>query len=173
MGSDDEFPSASSVMVVARLPSCCAPSISPAAPLFSGKYIFIFVIFSTILISSNSCPRSRLSFWPCEKGLALPPGVGSLISQTRAEFDAYSRAPLLPPAFHDGAEAVCLPLPLVRTVWRVDSAEVATSTPSGALLVDPATGAARGGSRGGNYKGSPWWYFVYIYVLHPCTAVML
>ena len=40
MGSDDELPSASSFTVVARLSSCCAPSRSPSAPLFSGKIFF-------------------------------------------------------------------------------------------------------------------------------------
>ena len=43
----------------------------------------------------------------------------------------------------DGAAAVCLPLPLMmRTVWCVGLAEVAPSTPSGALLVVQATRAA-------------------------------
>ena len=45
MGSDGEFPSASSVTVVARLSSCCAPSRSPSAPLFSTKFFVVAVIF--------------------------------------------------------------------------------------------------------------------------------
>ena len=45
VGSDDEFLSTISVTVFARL-SCCAPSRSPSAPLFSGKFFFLlFVIF--------------------------------------------------------------------------------------------------------------------------------
>ena len=84
----------------------------------------------------NFCPRSRLSFWSREEGSAFPPRVGSPILHTRAESGAYSRAPLLLPAFRDGAAAVCLPLPLVRTIWLVGLAEVAPPTPSNALLVD-------------------------------------
>ena len=87
-------------------------------------------------LSSNFCPRSRLSFWSREEGSAFPPRVGSPILHARAESGAYSRAPLLLPAFRDGAAAVCLPLPLVRTVWLVGLAEVAPPTPSNALLVD-------------------------------------
>ena len=89
-------------------------------------------------MSSNFCPRSRLSFWSREEGSAFPPRVGSSILDARAESGAYSRAPLLLPAFRDrdGAAAVCLPLPLVRTVWLVGLAEVAPPTPSNALLVD-------------------------------------
>ena len=86
---------------------------------------------TTKLVSSNICPRSRLSLRSREEGSALPPRVGSPILHARAESGAYSRAPLLPPAFRDrdGAAAVCLPLPLVRTVWRVGLlAEVAPST---------------------------------------------
>ena len=42
----------------------------------------------------------------------------------------------------DGAAAVRLLLSFVRAVWRVSFAEIAPSTPSGALLVDQATRAA-------------------------------
>ena len=87
-------------------------------------------------MSSDFCPRSRLSFWSREEGSAFPPRVGSPILHARAESGAYSRAPLLLPAFRDGAAAVCLPLPLVRTVWLVGLAEAAPPTPSNALLVD-------------------------------------
>ena len=89
------------------------------------------------ILSSNFCPPSRLSFWSREESSAFPPRVGSPILHTRAESGAYSRAPLLLPAFRDDAAAVCLPLPLVRTVWLVGLAEVAPpTTPSDALLVD-------------------------------------
>ena len=93
-------------------------------------------------MSSNFSPRSRPSFWSREQGSALPPRVGLPILHARAQSGAYSRAPLLSPAFRGGAAAACLPLPLVRTVWRVGLAEVAPSTPSSALLVDQITRAA-------------------------------
>ena len=104
-------------------------------------------------------PPFAPEFWSREEGSAFPPRVGSPILHARAESGAYSRAPLLLPAFRDGAAAVCLPLPLVlscdhgwirsgsvnvrkqqqqqqRTVWLVGLAEVAPPTPSNALLVD-------------------------------------
>ena len=115
MGSDVEFCSVSSVTVVARLSSCCAPSRSPSAPLFSGKFCFCNFLYIYVLVFSNSCPRSRLSFWSREEDSALPPRVGSPILHARAEFGAYLRAPFFPPAFRDdGAAAVCLSLPSVR-----------------------------------------------------------
>ena len=85
--------------------------------------------------------REFVTFWSREEGSALPPRVGSPILHARAESGVYSRAPILPIAFRDrdGAAAVCLLSPLVRTVWRVGLAEVAPSTPSGELLVDQAT----------------------------------
>ena len=105
--------------------------------LFFLAHTFSFDnFFVQKLLSSNFCPRSRLSFWPREEGSAFPPRVGSPILHAGAESGAYSRAPLLLPAFRDGAAAVCLPLPLVRTVWLVGLAEVAPPTPSNALLVD-------------------------------------
>ena len=109
----------------------------------------------TKIASSNSRPRSRLSFWSRKEGSALPPRVGLPILHARAEFGAYSQALLLPPAFRDrrsllfddrrdrdGAAAACSSLLPLRTVWRVGLAEVAPSTPSGALLVHQATRAA-------------------------------
>ena len=50
----------------------------------------------------------------------------------------YLAAPLFPPVFRDGAAEVCLPRTLGRAVLRVGLAEIAPSTPSGALLVDHA-----------------------------------
>ena len=93
-------------------------------------------------MSSNSCPRLRLSFWSREEGSTLPPRFGSPILHGRAESGAYSQAPLLPPAFRDDAVTVCLPLSSVRTVWHVGLAEVAPPTPSGALQNGQAPQAA-------------------------------
>ena len=107
------------------------------ANIYFFKYFFVHK-----LMSSNFYPRSRLSFWSREEGSALPPRVGSPVLHARDESGVYSRAPLLPPAFRDGAAAVCLPLPLVRTAWLVGLAEVAPSPPSSALLVDQITRAA-------------------------------
>ena len=90
--------------------------VLPLRLFFLANTFFLFIIFVQKLLSSNFCPRSRLSFGSREEGLALPPRVGSPILHARAESGAYSRAPLLLPAFRDGAAAVCLPLPLVRTV---------------------------------------------------------
>ena len=78
-------------------------------------------------MSSNSCPRSCLRFWTCEKGSALPPRVRWPISHARAESGAYSRASLLPPTSRDDAAAISLPLPFVQTVWRVGLAEIAVN----------------------------------------------
>ena len=89
--------------------------------------------------NTNFCPRSRLSFWSREEGLALPPRIGSPILHARAESGAYSRAPLLRPAFRDDAAAVCSPLPLARTIWRVGLAEDAPSTPSNNTSCVPLT----------------------------------
>ena len=65
MGRDDEFSSAISVTVVARFSSCCAPSRSASTPLLLGKYFlsfFFLLFFLHKLVSSNSSPRSCLSF---------------------------------------------------------------------------------------------------------------
>ena len=45
-------------------------------------------------------PRSRLIIWSRETDSAVPSRVSPLILHAQAEFGAYSRAPLFPPAFH-------------------------------------------------------------------------
>ena len=136
MGSDDEFPSASSVTVVARLSSCRATSRSPSPPLFSAHTFFLLITFCTKTSVLQFLPPFAPEFLVSRGGFGSLPCVGSPIFHARAESGAYSRAPLLLPAFRDGAAAVCFPLPLVRTVWLVGLAEVAPPTPSNALLAD-------------------------------------
>ena len=48
------------------------------------------------------CPRSRHRIWSRATGSAVPFRVSPLILHAQAEFGAYSRAPLFPPAFHHG-----------------------------------------------------------------------
>ena len=110
VGSDDALLPASSVGVVARLPSCCALSCSACAPSLPGKYFPYFCYVFTHTCVLNFCPRSHLSFWSREEGWAFSPRVGLPILHPRAEFGIYSWVPLLPPAFRDrdGTAAVCL-----------------------------------------------------------------
>ena len=113
VGSDDELPPESSVVVVAWLSSCCGPSRSVSAPPLPGKLFPLFCIYYFFL--KYTC---ILQFLPPEDSI-LPPHVSSPVLQTRAESDAYSRAPLLPSASRDGAAVVCLPPPLGRTIRHV------------------------------------------------------
>ena len=142
MGSDGEFPSASSVTVVARLSLCCTPSRSPSSPHFPSKYFFTFYNFLYI----NFCPpisapvRARVFGLARRVRLSLPASARPSFTPELILALTHGRLSFL--SFRDGAAAVYLPLPLVRTVWRVGLAEVAPSTPSSALLVDQIVRAA-------------------------------
>ena len=60
------------------------------------------------------CPRSRLRMWSREIISAFPSRVSPLILPTQAGDGAYSRAPLLPPAFRDNVRKIFFPLSLSR-----------------------------------------------------------
>ena len=125
-------------MVIACLPSCCAPSRSASASPLPGKYFpSCFHIFLHItLVSSNSCPRVRLSH-PASTRPSYTPELSPMLTHERLSF-----LPLSAIDDRDGVAAVCLRLPLVQAVRHVGLAGFEPSTLSGALRVDQVTRAA-------------------------------
>ena len=81
MGSDDEFPSASSVTVVARLSSCRAASRSPPPPLFSRTQFFSFdnIVSDCLYIRKGlhkfSTVRKEIH-WTCPSEIATVQKLG-------------------------------------------------------------------------------------------------
>ena len=65
------------------------------------------------------CPRARLKIWSRETGSAIPSRASLLILHTEAESGAYSQAPLLPPAFHDGLHITHTPPSSRSRVYQV------------------------------------------------------